>query len=163
MQLPDDEGTPEQPGSEGAKLWLLFASSEQNATTDEPVAIFRDEAQARRAFVNERLRAAAPGAWAHLAEVDGTGRKRVACWFGSKPVFDGNRAVGDGSSKSRPLHERPKVRQWTRAVGAAAVVAIATLIVGLWLIAHDNPAPSGGTGWRAPAPFPEATAGEESR
>ena len=159
LQLPHGEETPEQPGSENAKLWLLFAGSEPEVTTDVPVAIFRNEAQARRAFVNERLRSGAPGAWAQLTAVDCAGRTRVACWFGSQPNLDGNRTPGDGSSECRPLHERPKGREWTRVVGAAVVIAIAALIVGLWLIAHNNPARSAGTGSTARAPLPEATAG----
>lgn len=153
-------GEAERPGSEGVKQWLLFAGSEPQATTDVPVAIFREEIQARRAFLNVRLRSTDPGAWAQLVAVDATGRTRPACWFGQVPIVGDDRTVAEWSSTSPPA-DGPKSRGWSGFVAAVAIVVAAVVAVaaGTWLIAHDD----AGSGRRAiaprPTPSPERPAG----
>lgn len=157
-QVPGGGETPAQPEWEGATRWLLFASSTPDASSDLPVAIFRDEAQARRAFVDERLRSADPGAWAELTAVDDAGHTRVACWFGSMPMVGGDRALNEGASRSEPVAQPAKARRWRKSVGVLAVMA--AVVVGVtWLVAHDGPTSSRRTGAAQPSPLPTAPVG----
>ena len=156
-QVPSGSETTAQQGWEGATRWLLFAGSTPDASSDQPVAIFRDETQARRAFVDERLRSADPGAWAELTAIDDAGHTRVACWFGSMPIVGGNRMLDEGASRSGPVPQKPRARGWRLAVGVLAVVA-AAVVAGAWLVDRDVPRSLHRTGAAQPSPFPVAPA-----
>lgn len=120
----------------GSRQWLLFAGL-GSETTGSLVATFRDESQARRAFVNERLRSLSPGAWARLEAVDSTGRVDVLCWFGpTTRIASSERGLLDEGAPPTPLEEgRLRKEQkttrrkrwwswWTSAIVAATLSAV---------------------------------------
>ena len=111
-------GQADHPGSEGAKQWLLYAGRAPKATTNSPVAVFSDEARARRAFLDQRLRSADPEAWAQLVAVERDGGMRPTSWFGPAPIIGDDRAARESSHRTLPSAVGRKRRGRRRSVAA---------------------------------------------
>jgi hypothetical protein len=126
------------------------------------VATFSDEGLARRAFVNQRLRAATTDAWGRLATVDPSGRARVLCWFGPAPAAPSTSATATtrntrkGNEMRRTLtapaerqeeripHSLPPATADKRRRRQLGIVLLTAAAVGggLWLAADDDPRPA---------------------
>ena len=82
------EGHPEAPIPKQRRSftrYLLFVGSGPEGASGSVIATFRDEHDARRAFVNQRLLAPADS-WARLTMVDATGRTRSSVGSGQPPT-----------------------------------------------------------------------------
>jgi hypothetical protein len=98
-----------------ARRYLLFAGREDTrGGLCDLQGVFDDEAEARRAFAELRLRSEPSVAWGELGAVDAGGDVALLCWFGHDRAVPGRRRAKDAQAAGIvPAPDRRR-RAWGR-------------------------------------------------